>query len=85
MGILKEKVERIDSLYMSFLLDEENDYHEIMEGYKTLEPEFGPSINLYDYDIGPNSLDKIMRRMDFDDRNFFETFTNGFPRDPYRI
>lgn len=85
MGILKEKPELIDSLYMSWTFDNEVDFNEVMEGFKPLTPEIGPVINKYDYDIGKNSIDRIVMQYGFSDKNYFETFTNDFPRAPYKI
>lgn len=84
MGILKEKPEKIDTLYMSWGFDEA-DYAEFELGFNTLTPEMGPSIHMYDYDVGKNSSDKILTDMGFHDKNFFEMFTNDFSNKPYRI
>ena len=81
MGILKEKVERIDSLYASYYFDEENDKF-MKEGFATLSYD-------YDYDFlfdnGKNGVQQILGQNEFTDKNYFEDFTNKFPRDVYRI
>lgn len=86
MGILREKPEHIDSLYMAWIIgDGTNDLKDMTEGFEVLTPEIGPSFKEYAYDMGKNSRDKIIRDTYFDDKNYFETFTNCFGRGPYRI
>lgn len=80
MGILKEKIERPDSLYTSYDLNDESD--EFLEkcGFATLPIEYDT-----EFDFGKNSLTHMFDRMSFADKNYFEVFTNAFDREPYRI
>lgn len=82
MGILKEKREKIDSLYMSYEIDET--YYEISnDGLATLDPD--NEFPRHEWDCGKNSRMAIREKSYFADKNYFETFTLQFPRDLYRI
>jgi len=83
MGILKEKDDKIDSLYMTHEFDE-SCLTLTNEGLETLSPQFEFS-NGGAWDYGRNSKMHMMEKLSFIDKGYFETFTMVFPRDLYRI
>lgn len=84
MGLLKERREKIDTLYLTYHFDTLFDIDDGVEdvGFETLSPsEFESGI----YDFSMYSLNHILERNQFIDKNYFETYTNVFPDEPYKI
>lgn len=84
MGILKQRREKIDTLYLTYHFDTLFDIDDGVAdaGFETLSPsEFDSGI----YDFSMSSLNHILERNQFVDKNYFETYTNVFPDEPYKI
>jgi hypothetical protein len=87
MGILKERREKIDTLYLTYdfpnFFDVDDDYEIGVGGvgFETLSPSEYESI----YDFSKSSLNYLLHRNEFIDKNYFETYTNEFSDKPYRI
>jgi len=82
MGILREKTDKPDSLYMSYQFTEE-DYEITRDGFATLPPP--EDFQLIEHNYGKNSKIRLLEHADFFDKNFFEDFTNMFDDEVYKI